>query len=468
MGVVTGSSGQNSLADPGTFLPGLKSALQKDEDRGKLIFTFVSSTHEKDRGTGLRVPEDGIHKLADLAHKYDIPVTWLIDVETGTTMQEELNEWHDTYGDDLGVSLKEGAGEIRESLRELFPWSEVSIIAETSHEGDETQVAQENGFSTIWGSCWEQVGIDGITDRGAPWGLFYVSEDNYKIPSRSKGGIISGEWTSRDLLKSLHTGRPTTYSSDPNDVARAGICTGDDIEYWKTLFDNYIRNISNNEFVFFQQHQEAHEMENNRYIQIYTPEEIDETEEMLDRFFAYVKSYEELVEFKTLPEAVELYKTHYEETAPSVMLFDDAEVKAPIFWYGRESTATGPWPQTLLYYDKDCQMAFIEGGFMPVMLRDYINRRTLNDPEYYHEYYQPDFDLDIPWEDVELSEVPIRIQSRKAMPYGAAFWYDFEKYRITQVDGAELIGPIEQKVALLRLNLEEGENWITVHLERKS
>lgn len=446
------------------FLPHLKSNLLKNDRKGKLIFTFTSLAYTKDNSGGKTMPLKGMERLASIAHRYNIPVTWLVDLGTGSAMKNKLDEWHDKYGDDIGVSSR--GEKQRGSLIKLFPWSEVSVLEETTHNGDEARKAVDLGFSAIWGSCWEQVGTDGITDRGAPWGLFYVSDDNYKIPSLKKRGIISAEWTSRDLLKALHSGRPTIYSTDPNDVARAGLCSGDDITYWKSIFDNYIRNVSNNKFVFFQQQQESHEMQNDEDYKIYTTEEIEEAAKMLDAFFAYVKSFGNLVEYKTVPEAVKLYAQNFQETEPSVMLFDDAPVNKIAFWYGRENRATGPWPKTLLYYDKECQLAFIEGKFEPILDRDYIHNRKVNDPKYYQADYEPELKLDIPWENIALTEVPININSDREMPYGVTFWYDFNQYKIKSVEGAAVIGPIENQVALLRLNLNKGINRIFVHLEK--
>lgn len=466
LAVFTACNSQTEQKEDNVFLPHLKSDLLKKEDKGKLIFTFASLAYTEDDSHGKVQPEEGMERLATIAHKYDIPVTWLVDLGTGKAMKSKLDEWHDKFGDDIGVSSR-GEDE-RHALKQLFPWSEVSILEETTHKGDETYKAKELGFSTIWGSCWEQVGIDGITDRGAPWGSFYVSDENYKIPSLKEKGVVSVEWTSRDLLKALHSGRPTIYSSDPNDVARAGICSGDDIAYWKTMFDNYIRNIAYNKFVFFQQQQESHEMVNNDEYKIYTQAQIDEAAKMLDKFFAYVKSFDDLVAYKTIPEAVKLYTDNYNETAPSVMFFDDAPVKKPVFGYGRENRAAGPWPKTLLYYDKECQLAFIDGKFKPILDRDYVHNRTVNDPNYYQVDYKPELKLNISWRDVELTEIPINIKSEKAMPYGVSFWYDFNQHMITNVEGAELIGPIENQVALLRLNLKKGLNKIIVHLKRNN
>jgi hypothetical protein len=323
------------------------------------------------------------------------------------------------------------------------------------------------GLTGVWGSCWEQVGIDRITDRGAPWGYFYSARDNFKLPSLTMGGLVSVEWTTRDLLKSLHSSAPTIYSSDPDDVGRTDLCTGSDIEYWKTFFDNYIRNIAHNRVVFFPQHQEAHEMEYSDVCRAYSPAEIEKSENMLDAFFTYVKSYGDMVAYMTIPEAVQYYKENFKETEPSIMLFDDAPARKPPFWYAAYSNrASGPWPKTLLYYDKECQLAFIEDQFRPIMHRDYTQTRKVDDPNYYEIFYSPDVKIKTPWERREFTEIPIEIKSAQAMPYAVTLWYDFNRFKLRRVTGAQSIGPIENSVILLRLNLKQGMNKILIQMDK--
>ncbi|MEO9003658.1 MAG: hypothetical protein ABI288_02925, partial [Ginsengibacter sp.] len=175
-----------------------------------------------------------------------------------------------------------------------------------------------------------------------------------------------------------------------------------------------------------------------------------------------------LVEYKTLPEALQLYNDNFSETEPSVMLFDDVPVKEIPLWYGRQNRARGPWPSTLLYYDKECQLAFIEGKFEPILIRDYMHNRQVIDPRHYSIAYEeePSVKIDIPWRPVELTEIPVEIEANKEIPYGITFWYDYNRYKIKNVEGAELIGPIENKVALLRLNLNKGINKIVIYLEK--
>lgn len=439
---------------------------------GKLIYTFASLAYTVDAPWGKGIPREGIQRLANIVHKHGIPVTWLMDSGSGKAMQSHINEWHEKYGDDVGIvwnhslaiptALNNGPSK-RRALRELFPWSEVTLAASGHRTNQVLADVKKEGMKGLWGSCWEQVEIDGMTDRGAPWGFFYCADDCFKIPARQPGGVISVEWTARDLCKSIHSNTPTVYSSDPDDVGRTGLCTGDDIEYWKGMFDNYVRNTANNQYVFFAQHQESHEMEYGDVCRAYTPVEIDRSEKMLDNFLGYVKSCGNLVQFCTIPEALEIYRQHSDTTVPSVMLCDDVPCRKPPFWYAK-GWPNGPWPKTLLYYDVDCQMVFIDGQFQPTILRDYVLRRDADDANFFREPNLPRVYCDTPWEVKEFTEIPFRIPCDRELPFGVTLWYDFKRFHVEGVDGAEAIGPIQDQVLLLRKNLVPGENRILVQL----
>ena len=43
----------------------------------------------------------GMELLANMAHKYNIPVTWLIDLGTGSAMKNKLDERHEKRGVDI-------------------------------------------------------------------------------------------------------------------------------------------------------------------------------------------------------------------------------------------------------------------------------------------------------------------------------------------------------------------------------
>ena len=122
--------------------------------------------------------------------------------------------------------------------------------------------------------------------------------------------------------------------------------------------------------------------------------------------------------------------------------------------------------KTLLYYDKECQLAFVEDQFKPILHRDYIHNRKVYDPLYYQTTYSPEIKINTPWERVEFTEIPIEIITKNEMPYGISFWYDFSRFKVKQIDGAKFIGPIEDQVVLIRLDLKEGVNKIFVQLEK--
>ena len=90
------SSGSSVVKKEGSdFLPNLKSELQNNKNKGKLIFTFVSLAYTGSAKEGYRKPLVGMELLANMAHKYNIPVTWLIDLGTGSARKNKLDEWHE-------------------------------------------------------------------------------------------------------------------------------------------------------------------------------------------------------------------------------------------------------------------------------------------------------------------------------------------------------------------------------------
>ncbi|MFC6649040.1 hypothetical protein [Paenibacillus rhizoplanae] len=67
----------------------------------RLIYTFVSYAAHYDADWGKGVALDGIERTAELAHKYAIPVTWIVNRGSIPVLRERIGEWHATYGDDV-------------------------------------------------------------------------------------------------------------------------------------------------------------------------------------------------------------------------------------------------------------------------------------------------------------------------------------------------------------------------------
>lgn len=439
---------------------------------GRLIFTFTSLAYYVEAPWGHGLPQAGFHRMAQVAHGRGVPVTWLVNAKSGEAFKPDLDGFHQRFGDDVGLAWGSSTatpGEANDPradlarMRELFPWSRVNIVGSGGRSNALVRELAGLGVEGLWGSCWEQIETDDITDRGAPWGTYYISLENFKAPAAAPTPLVSFEWTARDLCKSLHSGNPTIFSYDPNDVARADLVHGRDIAYWAAMFDQYHRNLAHNDLVFFAMHQEAHEMEYSEVCRSYTPDEIADAAEMMDAFFEYLQA-KPGVELMTLPQAADLYRRENPRgTAPAYMLFDDIATGPMAYWYTK-GAPIGPWPRTFLYYDAECQLAFIEGKFEPILLRNYRGANEPDDRYYFAERDVPKVRLPYGREMVESGDFEFAIESEKALPFGMAFWYDFARWRILDVRGATHWKQIEDKLVFLRLNVPAGRTTVRVRL----
>ncbi len=234
---------------------------------GQLYYMFASLAARHVNG---RTCSEGMNLLAHTLHPRGVKITWLVSPESAHIMAGTLTAWHGDFGDDVAlcahITARDRAdkkaqwAEQRDAVCRALPWAKVSVAAGHHTDPDTAPILAELGFEGLWGFCWEQIEVDGITDRGCPWGLYYLDPEQRLRPAPERG-LVAMEWTARDLLKSFHSGNPCLYSTDPNDVARGGICSWENIDYWRGLADNYRRNARYNDHVFLLQHQEAHEME---------------------------------------------------------------------------------------------------------------------------------------------------------------------------------------------------------------
>lgn len=320
-------------------------------------------------------PASGAARIAAIAHKHGIPVTWLVNNKSAVKMKDLLTKWHLEFGDD--VASFEWADP--EGLKEILPWASTNAAAVGGRPN--VRALEDAGVQSGWGWCWEQAGIDNITDRGCPWAPFYASRHNAKIPADYPGKVLAFEWTMRDLNKALHfhSGDPCRFSTDPNDVRHAHIVYGRANEYWKQLLDEYLQNTEWNEMVPFLLQQESHEMEwsfpwkvnegENKLEANWNAVNLDAL--ALDEFFKYAKSKN--VTFMTQPQLAAVYQKKYPGTTPAhYMLFRDIPVSEPVRYVSPGAPIhPGPYPLTFLYFDAACQLAFEAGGRLPKMVYNY-------------------------------------------------------------------------------------------------
>jgi hypothetical protein len=447
----------------------------------RLIYTFVSMAYYAASPWGHGVPVDGSDRIAGVAHKNGIPVTWIVNSGSIKVLAERINSWHEQYGDDVILLLEhhlpdngheEDFKQVTDSewreLKEAFPWVETKVGAAGVISNTMIQTLEELEFKGLWGYCWEQSWWDEITHKGAPWGFWYINSGRYKAPHTGKGRITACEWTARDLNLAYHTASPCIYSTDPWDVLRAGLCTGENIEYWKKLFNDYIYNTDKNEFVYFTQQQESHEMDVTDAFEIMPASDILESEKMLDNFFKYIKGFN--ITIMTLPSAIEHYQSSNQQTAPCYMLTQDSDIRPEINKYTMTlgGVGSGPWPETFLYYDAQCQMAFVKGECRPRMLRNYTSNSKSDD----------DFDETVPMVIVEekastyertenFIKIVFSINHKKPIPFGLVYWDDLTGFSVDECEGTLEAKVLENKLVFIRFNLTGEEKIIQLTLKKQ-
>lgn len=440
------------------------------DEKGTLYFTFVSSAYYVDKKWGHGMPFEGIKRLADVAHADGVPVTWLINPKSAEEGKDLFKEYHDKYGDAIGYILTGGIdvekqwgdesylykhlsnkklaelikGEL-DSIKKSLPWADIQIGGGGYRSNRIIKIFEDLGLTAVWGHCWEQTYTDNISDRGAPWGFYYASHDGYKAPARYERGLVAIEWTARDLNIAFRTGKPETYSTDPNDVGRAGICDGKQCEYWKWMTDQYARNTKYNKMVPLAVHQEAHEMQNDIiYSHPYNNNEIEDATYMLDTIFKHAKSIG--AKMVNANDAIKAYRDLYKTTPPTYALFTD--------------TLLNKYPDDFVYFDVNGQLFYDRGKMDPVLIRNYVGTP---DPD------AIDFALVKTLPTVACTEpkpgaVSCDITSEIETAYGLAFWGDYKEIKTIGADNP-VTKILDGELAYVAFVVKPGKTHVEINLK---
>ncbi len=460
---------------------------------------------------GYGAPREGVKRMAELAHRHGLPVSWITNGKGAEEMRDLFDRYHREWGDSVTLWTKpaelgpgdpaslprdeyripvtqhrrlfqEGSAEEiaevlsreRKRVEVALPWSAPLKTAATLHKSNQLIAALEDlGFEALWGFCWEQEDVDGATDCGVPFNAFYASRHSFRCPAQYPGKLVGVHWLSVDLTNSYHSRGTSAFSTDPNDIQRADIFHGRDIGYWKELFRVYRENAAWNEFLYIMFHQEAHEMEYSDACRAYTPEQIEDTAEMLDAFFEWV-SGEPGVEVLTMPEAVKRYREVAQgRTLPTYFVSDQIPVDRVDYYYfdyfrRPKPPADARWPRTFFYYDSECQLVFVHNRLDPVSIRDYRAQYPVDGNHVYPEeplpasqFVRRDYDPDAGrW----VFEIVTR--ACKAVPSGLAIWGDFAGYEFESPmpEGSKVLG---DKLVFVKWSAGQGESRLTVSLRKR-
>lgn len=501
---------------------------------GKLVYTLISSAYFVDEQWGYGSPHEGIITMGKIAHKprtfagsdnFTIPITWLISSKSAMIEHDLFTDFHNQFGDAVGYMLNfqdhamnrhkdlmipenkdilqaHITAEIDE-IKEILPWADIQIVGTGYRSNSLVQVLEELGILGMWGSCTFQIGTDEITDFGAPWGQWYVNPTNYKKPKKANGKVINLEWTCRDLNKSFHYAQPESFSTDPNDAESESKCTNTNVEYWKAFLGQYLRNLDYNDYIFFIQHQEAHEMEATPTCIPFMEsgqQRIDYTASMLDLFLDYLVTQDDIL-IVNANEALRLYHDRYKGNQPEMyMCFEDIPIYELCSDYkrsigGKKFTPkhvwlsfnenfykyiddfirtddwrlhVPPWKDSFFYYDAECMLVFDKPLNQPVWICNYTDEenRQFNDEIMMSEAIPPAIVDIIPASDSgEIdSTLTITVKAEKRIPYGILVWgSDFELCTIdVQADQVVQTKILSDQLLFARFILNKGTNNLSL------
>ena len=270
--------------------------------RGELLVSIC--TKGQSRGP---LAAEGMQLLADTAHQYGYPVTWLLRPPTATQAGDRLKQWHEQYGDEVGWLCTDIAPHEAEAnltaLKQATPWQAGVVSAGQIKYGSAwVAVWQRLGIEAVWGRCYEQSDCDGISDRGCAHGFYYLRNTNYKVPNNQPGGLISVPWLSNDPNLIFWTGVQSSLTFDPDDLTDFGFVDQRRYEAWYRLVDEYQKQTQFNKVVPLIVQQE------------YNAPSMKATAPSLNALFAYFK--EKGIKVVPLREAVRRYKAAVGNSTP--------------------------------------------------------------------------------------------------------------------------------------------------------
>jgi hypothetical protein len=152
-------------------------------------------------------------------------------------LDEYYNRFHQRNGDDAEA---EYFASLHAQMRRSMPWYVPSVSVAGAGEERDLQRAGAFGERAFWGIAWNSAGTDATFDRGAPWGAYCADPLSYKRPdSARRCREVAFEWTARDLTRAYLSGREDWFSTDPDDLQRAGLNVADARRYVRQLIDAY-------------------------------------------------------------------------------------------------------------------------------------------------------------------------------------------------------------------------------------
>ena len=399
-----------------------------------------------------------MRRLAEIAHRYDIPITWGVGATSARSFAADLTEWHTSHGDevmlmvdissiwgsgtdsdDLGQSaehivtmrekLPDFVSSERDRVQRAIEWANPVVVGAGQKNHVLLYALAQSGFAGLWGYGWGDK-----EDEGCPFGCFFPSIDRHNFCGASTSRVVGLPHTSL-----LPTRTPLESKKTADTDSQIQILSG----AARRRFDCYAANAKWNGWL--------------AYIQRIDPVEIASlTEEQLDELDAYLGYVSEAPETQimSLPDVVRACQETGEQTQPTFLVTGSNSE-------GEDEASTNSDKSIFSYYDVECQLIFEEGKIEPIRATNYIsppvssrNGAEVNLPQI--EQFRP-----------SRSRSQLRMQftleSTKAMPYGLAVWGNHDGLTLATSNAQEVTW-LGDRLLFVRVNLQVGKNEVEVVL----
>ena len=399
-----------------------------------------------------------MRRLAEVAHKHDIPITWGVGATSARSFAADLTEWHTSHNDEVMLmvdiapiwgsrtdsdDLSQSAEHIvtmreklpdfisseRDRVQRAIEWANPIVAGGAQKNHVLLYALAQVGFTGLWGYDWNDE-----TDDGCPFGCFFPSADKHNFCGTHTSRIVGIPHASLLPAQTLHRSDETEDTDLQRQILNGTAQQG---------FDCYAANTAWNRWLAYIQRIDAAE------VAALTPEQLDQ----LEAYLAYVREAPE-TQIMSLPDVVRACQEAGEQTQPTFLLTDSkAEDK------GEASTDSDQ--SIFSYYDAECQLVFEEGKMEPIRVVNYIsppvssrNGAEVNLPQI--EQFRP-----------SRSRSQLRMQftleSTKAMPYGLAVWGNHAGLTLATSNAQEVTW-LGDRLLFVRVNLQVGKNEIEIVL----
>ncbi len=351
----------------------------------------------------------GMLALERTASRYSIPMTWMLGDLWWIGLADYYNRFHAANGDDVEA---EYFASLHDRMRAAMPWYVPTVSVAGAGEERDLSRASAFGERAFWGIAWNSHGVDGTADRGAPWGTYCADPQSYKRPDpHASCPEVAFEWTARDLTRAYLSGREDWFSTDPDDLQRAGMSVNAAKRYVRQVIDAYAAAGQTQPLVVVTQQESGEET---------NPGD----DAIVDALFG--RAAADNLRRQTLRDAARDARAF--ASSPRAVAFPSLPatpaVPSPVL--GGDSL----YPATIDYHDRTAGMTFLAGHTFPSRMFRYAAQTQSR--------------FDRPMAPVPASEMPRLVAARvlagrivltiaapKATPFALAFWTDAARLRVS-------------------------------------